>query len=126
MSKSRAMSISLAVAALGLAATASAHAQGRSAVTPAELEAAVAARPAGNREAVQDFLANPQVQSVANRMGVSTSELSAGVASLDQAALDRIAQETGVGDRAGGAAGTVVISTTVIIIALLIIILLTK
>ncbi len=125
MSKYRAMSISLAVAALGLAASAPAHAQGRSAVTTAELDAAVAARPAGNREAVQDFLANPQVQSVANRMGVSTSELSAGVASLDQAALDRIAQETGVGDRAGGDQ-KVVISTTVIIIALLIIILVTK
>jgi hypothetical protein len=122
MSNHRTLSLLLAVAALGLSAPL--HAQGRSAATTAELEAAVAGRPAGTREAVRDFLALPQVQKVADRMGVSTADLSAGVASLDQASLDRIAQQTVVGDRplAGGA--NIVISTTAIIIGLLILILL--
>jgi len=123
MSKYRATSMGLALAALVLAVPA--YAQGRSAVTSAELEAAVTARPAGNRDAVRDFLANQQVQSVANRMGVSTRELSAGVATLDQAAVDRIAQQSGVADLAGGDE-KIVISATVVIIALLIIILLVK
>ena len=123
MSKPRALSISLAVAALGFAIPV--HAQGRSAVTGAELEAAVSARPAGTREAVRDFLANPQVERVADRMGVSTQKLSAGVATLDQAALDRIAGQDAVTDLAGGDQ-KIVISATVVIIALLVIILLTR
>lgn len=125
MSRHRTIPMLSALAALALAAPA--YSQGRSAVTTAELEAAVTARPAGNREAVRDFLAIPQVQNMASRMGVSTSELSAGVGTLDQASLDQIAQQTAVGDvaRAGGS-DTIVISSTVIIIALLIIILLVK
>ena len=71
MSNHRTVSLLLAAAALGL--TTSLHAQGRSAVTTAELEAAVAVRPAGTRQAVRDFLALPQVQKVADRMGVSTT-----------------------------------------------------
>ena len=123
MSNHRTVSLLLAAAALGL--TTSLHAQGRSAVTTAELEAAVAVRPAGTRQAVRDFLALPQVQKVADRMGVSTADLSAGVAGLDQASLDRIAQQTVVGDRPlAGGANTIVISTTAIIIGLLILILL--
>ena len=123
MSNHRTLSLLLAAAALGLSAPL--YAQGRSAATTAELEAAVAGRPAGTREAVRDFLALPQVQKVADRMGVSTADLSAGVASLDQASLDRIAQQTVVGDRPlAGGANTIVISTTAIIIGLLILILL--
>ena len=125
MSRHRTIPLLTAFAALALAAPA--YSQGRSAVTTAELEAAVTARPSGNREAIRDFLAIPQVQSMASRMGISTSELSAGVGTLDQASLDQIAQQTAVGDvaRAGGS-DTIVISSTVIIIALLIIILLVK
>lgn len=123
MSNRRALSLLLAAAALGL--TAPLHAQGRSAVTTAELEAAVTIRPAGTRQAVRDFLALPEVQKVADRMGVSTADLSAGVAGLDQASVDRIAQQTVVGDRPlAGGANTIVISTTAIIIGLLILILL--
>lgn len=123
MKRHHSMSMILAAAALGLAAPI--HAQGRSAVTTAELDAAVAARPAGTREAVRDFLAIPQVQNVANRMGVSIPELSAGVATLDQASLDRISRQTAIGDLAlAGGADTIVISTTAIIIGLLILILL--
>ena len=123
MSNRRTLSLLLAAAALGL--TAPLHAQGRSAVTTAELEAAVAVRPAGTRQAVRDFLALPAVQTVADRMGVSTADLSAGVAGLDQASLDRFAQQTAVPDRPlAGGANTIVISTTAIIIGLLILILL--
>ena len=122
MSNHRTLSLLLAA---GLGLSAPLYAQGRSAATTAELEAAVAGRPAGTREAVRDFLALPQVQKVADRMGVSTADLSAGVASLDQASLDRIAQQTVVGDRPlAGGADTIVISTTAIIIGLLILILL--
>lgn len=123
MSNHRTLSLLLAAAGLGL--TAPLHAQDRSAITTAELEAAVTVRPAGTRQAVRDFLALPQVQKVADRMGVSTADLSAGVAGLDQASLDRIAQQTAVGDRTlAGGANTIVISTTAIIIGLLILILL--
>jgi hypothetical protein len=123
MSNHRTLSLLLAAAGLGL--TAPLHAQGRSAITTAELEAAVTVRPAGTRQAVRDFLALPQVQKVADRMGVSTADLSAGVAGLDQASLDRIARQTAVGDRTlAGGANTIVISTTAIIIGLLILILL--
>jgi hypothetical protein len=123
MSNHRTLSLLVAASAFGL--TAPLHAQGRSAVTTAELEAAVTVRPAGTRQAVRDFLALPQVQKVADRMGVSTADLSAGVAGLDQASLDRIAQQTAVGDRTlAGGANTIVISTTAIIIGLLILILL--
>ena len=58
----------------------------------------------------------------ATSMGLA---LSAGVASLAQAAVDRIAQQSGVADLAGGDE-KIVISATVVIIALLIIILLVK
>ena len=123
MSNHRTLSLVLAATALGL--TAPLHAQGRSAVSTAELEAAVAVRPAGTRQAVRDFLALPQVQKVADRMGVSTADLSAQVAGLDQASLDRFAQQTAVADRPlAGGANTIVISTTAIIIGLLILILL--
>ena len=119
--------LSLLVAAAGLGLAAPLQAQGRSAVTSAELEAAVTTRPAGTREAVRDFLAIPQVQKVADRMGVSTAELSAGVATLDQSSLDRIAQLGVVADRPlAGGDNTIVISTTAIIIGLLILILLVK
>lgn len=125
MTTHRTLSLLVATAGLGLAAPL--HAQGRSAVTTAELEAAVTTRPAGTREAVRDFLAIPQVQKVADRMGVSTTELSAGVATLDQSSLDQIAQLSVAADRPlAGGDSTVVISTTAIIIGLLILILLVK
>ncbi len=120
---SRHLTRSMIIAAAALSLTAPLHAQGRSAVSSAELDAAVATRPPGNREAVREFLATDQVQKVAARMRVSASDLSAQVATLDQAALDQIAEQTAVGDRTlAGGADTIVISTTVIIIALLILI----
>jgi hypothetical protein len=122
MSRPRMPSMILAAVALTVAVPLSA--QGRSSITTSELEAAATARPAGTREAVRDFLAVAQVQRVAARMGIDLTDLSAGVATLDQAALDQFAAQSPAGTRdlAGGA--NVVISTTAIIIGLLILILL--
>ena len=123
MSQHRKVSMLVAVAALGV--TTPLLAQGRSTISSADLDAVVSARPAGNREAVRNFLATDQVRNVAGRMGVSASDLSARVATLDEASLNQIAAQAGVGDRAlAGGSSTIVISSTVIIIALLILILL--
>ncbi|MDZ4673525.1 MAG: hypothetical protein SGI84_03660 [Gemmatimonadota bacterium] len=119
--------IALALAVLALGLTAPAYAQGRSAVTGVDLDAAVAAAPAGNRAAVQAFLTTDQARTVAARLGVNTADLSASVGTIDQASLDLLAQRTGVADAAlAGGDSTVVISTTAIIIALLILILLSS
>ena len=124
MSKSFSLSMILAVAALGL--TAPLSAQTRSAVSVSELDAAVAERPVAVREAVQEFLTTDRGQEVADRLGMSASELSARVADLDEASLNRIAEQAGISDEVlAGGANTVVISTTTVIIILLLIILLT-
>jgi hypothetical protein len=121
MSKHVKLPMLVAVAALGV--TTPLLAQSRSAVSDAELDAVITARPAGNREAVRDFLATEQVRKAASRLGISASELSAQVGTLDQASLDQIAAQLKVGDRAlAGGSSTIVISSTVIIIALLILI----
>jgi hypothetical protein len=125
MAKHLTLSMIVAVAALGF--TTPLLAQSRSAVSGAELDAAVAARPANNREAVQQFLTTDRARKVAGQMGVNASELSARVATLDQASLNMLAERTNVGDRVlVGGANTIVISTTAVIIALLIIILLVR
>ena len=123
MSKCSSLSLLATVAALGVATPL--VAQERSAVSGAELDAAVAARPGANREAVRTLLSSDRARQVAGRMGVSSAELSARVAALDGASLDRLALQAGVNDEVlAGGADKVVISTTAIIIALLIIILL--
>jgi hypothetical protein len=119
------ITLSLAVVTLGL--TAPLLAQSRSTVSGTDLDAAVAARPVGNRDAVRQFLATDQAQAAAARMGVNPAELSAQVGTLDQASLDQLAQRTGVGDPVlAGGDEKIVVSATVVIIALLIIILLVK
>ena len=123
MSKHIALSMIIAVAAVGF--TAPLVAQDRSAVSGAELDAAVAGRPAGNREAVQRFLASEQARTAAEGMGVSTADLSDRVATLDPASLQRLRAELGDRGLVGGA-DTIIISSTVVIIALLLIILLTR
>lgn len=122
MSKRLPPSMVLAVAAISFAAPL--HAQGRSAVSSAELDAAVAARPATRREAVRGFLLTDQAQKVASRMGISPSELSARVATLDSATLDRIAERTAASDPALAGGDTVTISVTLLIVALLVLIIL--
>jgi hypothetical protein len=125
MSKPFSLSMIMAVAALGL--TAPVFAQARTAVSSAELDAAVTERPVAVREAVRELLATDQAQEVANRMGVSVSELSTAVTSLDEASLRRIAEQAGIKDEVlAGGADRIVISATTAIIILLIIIILTR
>ena len=113
----------ISFAAMSLAAPL--HAQGRSVVSSAELDAAVAARPATRREAVRNILLTDQAQSVAGRMGISPSELSARVATLDSATLDQIAERAAVSDPAlAGGDTTITITATVLIVALLVLIIL--
>lgn len=123
MSKHNALSMIIAVAAFGF--TVPLAAQSRSAVSGAELDAAVTARPAGNRDVVQQFLATDQARAAADGMGVSTSDLSARVATLDPETMDRLRAQLNERVLVGGA-DTIIISSTVVIIALLIIILLTR
>jgi CHASE3 domain sensor protein len=126
MSRPFLLSMTLALAALCL--TAPLSAQDRSAVSVAELDAAIAERPADVdvRGAIQEFLATDRGQEVADRMGVSVSDLSNRVANLDDASLNRIADDAGISQEVmAGGANTVVITTTTLIIVLLVIILLT-
>ena len=122
MTHLRQLSLSLAVAALGFATPL--LAQERSAVSGAELDAAVVAHPTGNAATVQAFLATDQAREVAGRMGLSQTELATVVATLDQASLAQLAQRTD--EALAGGSNTIVISATTVIIALLLIILLTR
>lgn len=125
MFKPLSLSMLLAVTALGL--TAPLSAQDRSAVSVAELDAAVAERTAPVRAAVLDFLASDRAEAVAAGMGMSVSELSAQVAVLDDASLNRIAQQAGVDEEAlAGGEGSIVITATTAIIILLVIIILVR
>jgi CHASE3 domain sensor protein len=127
MSRPFLLSMTLALAALCL--TGPLTAQDRSAVSVAELDAAIAERPADVdlRGAIQEFLATDQGQEVADRMGVSVSDLSNRVASLDDASLKLMAKQAGVSEEVlAGGANTIVITTTTLIIVLLVIILLTR
>jgi hypothetical protein len=94
-------------------------------VSVADLDAAVAGRPAPVRAAVLELLATDRAQDVAAGMGMSVSELSAQVAGLDDASLNRIAEQVGIDDQAepGGERTIVITAGTVILIVLLIIIL---
>jgi hypothetical protein len=124
MSSHSVLSTIAAIVALGLASPV--LAQDRSAVSGAELDAAVLGSTAQGGEAVRQFLSTEQVQKVADELGVSATELSASVAAVDNATLARLAQQGGLAeqDLAGGA-NTIVISTTTVIIILLILILIT-
>lgn len=124
MFKPLSLSMLLAVTALGL--TAPLSAQTRGAVSVAELDAAVAERPAPVRAAVMEFLATDRAEALAAGMGISVSELSAQVASLDDASLNRIAEQAGIDEEAlaGGSDTIVITATTAIIIMLIVIILL--
>jgi hypothetical protein len=125
MSKHVSLSFVIAFSALGL--TAPLSAQVRSAVSSTELEAVVAERPGAVRQAVRDVLATDQAQEVADRMGMSVSSLSALVATLDEASLDRLAKMAGISEETlAGGADKIVISATTVIIVLLLIILVTR
>lgn len=123
MSKCRSLSLLTAVAVFGVAAPV--VAQDRSAVSGADLDAAVAERSGANGEAVRSLLSSDEARQVANHMGLSSADLSARVAALDGASLDRLAQQSGVNDQIlAGGSDKVIISTTAIIIGLVVLVLL--
>jgi hypothetical protein len=125
MFKPLSLSMLVAVTAFGL--TAPLSAQTRSAVSVAELDAAVAEQPAPVRAAVLEFLTTDRAQAVAAGMGMSVSELSDRVAGLDDASLNRIAEQAGVDDEAlAGGADSMVISVTALLLIIIIIILLAR
>lgn len=101
-------------------------AQSRSAVSGADLNAAVTAARSENRASVLRFLQQGQVVATAKDMGVNVSDLSAKVATLDDATLSQLAERTHAAELGlAGGERYVVISTTLIIIILLILILVT-
>jgi hypothetical protein len=125
MSRFLFFSMLMAVAALGM--TAPLAAQTRSAVSVADLDAAVAEKPSAVRAAVQEFLTTDAAQTFADRMGMSVTELSAQVAGLDDESLNGFAEQAGISEEAlAGGAETIVITATTAIIILLIILLLVR
>lgn len=101
-------------------------AQTRSAVSSAELEAAVVKAPAANQEAVQRFLRDTRVTEVAAKLGIQTVELAAAVRTLEEGTLSQVAERTRAADRNLAGGDQVIVSTTAIIIVLLVLILLTN
>ena len=125
MSKYLKLSTIIAVATLGFSAPL--NAQSRTAVTSAELDAALVTSQASRGQAVRQVLMSDQAQAVAGRMGVSPAELSTRVEALDEAALNRLAERAQVDDKVlAGGDQVVILSTTAIIIFLLLLILLTS
>lgn len=79
------------VAALAFALSAPLAAQDRSAVSPADLDAAIADRQVETRARVDGFVSSPEVRDAAQKLGISQATLAAKVAELDAAALDAVA-----------------------------------
>lgn len=101
-------------------------AQGRSAVSAADLSSAITDSRAANQASVLRFLQSDRVVETANEMGVDPRDLSSKVATLDDATLSQLADRTQAADLGlAGGREYVVISTTLIIIILLLLILVT-
>lgn len=101
-------------------------AQSRSTVSGADLEAAVTSVRAENVSAVLKFLQNDRVMETARGLGANPADLSAKVATLDDASLSKLAERTQAAELGlAGGEQYVLISTTAIIIILLILILVT-
>jgi len=81
------------VAALALALTAPLAAQGRSTVSPADLDAAIATRQSETRARVEQFVNTAGVRDAAEKLGISQATLSAKVAELDSTTLNTVAQQ---------------------------------
>jgi len=111
------------LAALMALAT-SAFADQRHAVDPAALASTVAAHAAqqdGDRAAIHEALARPEVRSAAAKIGVDVARADAAVNTMNSADLARAAEAARqVNQSLVGGASTVVISTTTIIIGLLV------
>jgi len=104
----------------------SAYAGQQHIVTPNQLASTVADRVAeqdANRAAVHEALARPEVQSVAESLGVDLARATAAVDTMSGADLERAAEAArNVNQQLVGGASTIVISTTTIIIILLLVI----
>jgi hypothetical protein len=108
------------------AAPSSLAAQSRSTVSGADLQAAVTSAREAHRATVLQFLQQDRVVETATSMGVSSADLSARVATLDDATLSNLAERTQAAELGlAGGEQYILISTTAIIIILLILILVT-
>jgi hypothetical protein len=114
------------IAALALVLTAPLAAQGRSAVSPADLDAAIATSQSETRTRVEQFIKLPEVRDAALKLGVSEATLSARVAELDGKTLASVAQQIDMADEAlaGGFSilGIGLVGTLLIIIILILVI----
>ena len=119
MSKTIPLSLLVALATITLSAPL--PAQGRSTVNSAVLDAAVTTHPANSRAVITTALSSSKAVAAAGRMGMSSTDLTARVAALDDASAQQLAERILAGGRAN-----LVISTTAIIIILLVLILLTS
>jgi len=108
--------------------SATTFAQDSHVVDRTELSAAViehAASQDADRAAIKEALGRPEVQEVAERTGLDFDRLTAAVATMDGADLERTATTARqVNDALVGGQSTVTFSTTTIIIVLLVVILL--
>ena len=113
---------------VSLAFSVPALAQERHAVDQSTLAQAVDRHVAGqdaDRSAIREALGRPQVQRIAQELGVDLNRVNASVATLAGSDLERAATAARqVNEALAGGATSVVISTTTIIIALLVVILL--
>jgi hypothetical protein len=117
---SKMLPMSMLVAAATMTLSAPLPAQGKSTISSTALDAAVAARPASSRAVVASALSSSQAVAVAGRLGMSSDQLKARIAALDDVSAQQLADRILAGGRAN-----LVISTTAIIIILLVLILLT-
>lgn len=122
----RLMPLSALLAIVALGADAPLVAQERSAITTAELTAAVGKAPSSRAEATRELLSGDQARKLAAAMGVSAEDLADRVGALDGVQLDRLGEQAGVNESLSmRRRDSVVLSTTAIIIILLVLILVT-
>jgi hypothetical protein len=116
-----------ALVVLALQATPSSlNAQSRSTVSSPDLQSAISSARSERQATLQGFLLSPRVAEAAQSLGADVSELSAKVATLDDATLTSLADQTRAADLGlAGGERYLLISTTAIIIILLILILVT-
>lgn len=108
------------------AAPSSLAAQSRSTISGSDLQSAITTERSENQAVLQNFLQNDRVVSAAEGLGANIADLTAKVATLDDATLTRLADQTRAADLGlAGGQEYVLISTTAIIIILLLLILLT-
>ena len=81
------------VTAFALSMSAPLAAQGRSAISAADLDAAIATRQSDTRARVEQFFKTPEVSSAAEKLGITQTTLTARVAGLDSVTLNAVAAQ---------------------------------